>query len=74
MTPLRLLAIGSGIVAVVMVVLTRIGTYDEGLFHTWLVLLFVSGLVCAGALKADEVQRKRRLDAERTERLRGTPR
>lgn len=69
MSPLRIGSIVCFGVAALMFVLGTIGTYDTGLFYTWMV---VGALGLAGGLllaKMDDSARRRRLDEDRQRRL-----
>lgn len=66
----KFVQIGSAALILVMIVLARIGTYSEGLFIFYGLMIVAGAGVFYGARKLDEAERDRRLDEE----LRDKPR
>lgn len=60
MSGMRVVQIGGGILAVVMLVLMRVGTHSLTTFITWTVLALVGAGIFVGARRLDEPARRAR--------------
>lgn len=62
--------IGGLVLAVIMLILGRIGTYSEALFDFYIVMILLGVGIFFGARKLDEAERDRKLDETARDRFR----